>query len=94
MRSGAKSRPSRRKIIRVTPQRVLHLIVHEKEVLVKKIACSDVVPGCPFTATAETEEDLLEQVATHAGHTHGIKQVTPELLGQLKKAIQGDKAAK
>jgi predicted small metal-binding protein len=94
MPSGAKSRLSRWKIIRVTPHQVLHLIVHEKEVLVKKIACNDVVPGCPFTASAETEEDLLEQVATHAGHTHGIKEVTPELLGHVRKAIQEDKAAK
>jgi predicted small metal-binding protein len=60
----------------------------------KKIACDAVVPGCPFTASAETEEELLDQVAAHAGHTHGIEEVTPELLGKVKKAIREEKAEK
>jgi RNA polymerase sigma-70 factor (ECF subfamily) len=28
----------------------------------KRIACNDVVPGCTFTATAATEEELLKKV--------------------------------
>jgi predicted small metal-binding protein len=59
----------------------------------KRIACSDVVPGCPFTASAETEEDLLRQVAAHAEHSHGIKEVTPDLLGKVKGAIRPAGAA-
>jgi len=53
----------------------------------KNIACADVVPGCPFTAAAESEEDLLRQVAHHAEHAHGIEKITPELLGVVRKAI-------
>ena len=34
----------------------------------KNLACNEVIPGCPFTASAETEEELLGQVATHADH--------------------------
>ena len=54
----------------------------------KRIACSDVVPGCPFCATADSEEELLAQVAAHADHAHGVKDVTPELLGAVKRAIR------
>jgi predicted small metal-binding protein len=54
----------------------------------KKIACHDVVAGCPFTTSAETEEQLLEKVAAHADHAHGVKEVTPELLGKVKEAIR------
>ena len=54
----------------------------------KKIACHDVVSGCPFTTSAETEEKLLEKVAAHAEHAHGVKEVTPELLGKVKEAIR------
>ena len=53
----------------------------------RRIACSDVVPGCGFTATAETEEELLEQVAAHAKHEHGVTEVTPELAARVKAAI-------
>jgi predicted small metal-binding protein len=56
----------------------------------KKIACHDVVPGCPFTASATTEEELLAQVAAHADHDHGVAEITPELLGQVKSAIRTD----
>jgi predicted small metal-binding protein len=54
----------------------------------KKIACHDVVPGCSFTASADTEEELLARVATHAGSAHDVKDVTPELLDKVKRAIR------
>ena len=54
----------------------------------KNIACGDVVPGCPFTATAATEEELIAQVAAHAAHEHGVTEITPELAAQVKAAIR------
>jgi predicted small metal-binding protein len=54
----------------------------------KNIACGDVVPGCTFTATAATEEELLAQVAAHAAHDHGVTEITPELAAQVKAAIR------
>jgi predicted small metal-binding protein len=54
----------------------------------KRIACNDVVPGCAFTATAATEEELVQKVVAHASHTHGITDVTPELAAKVKSAIR------
>jgi predicted small metal-binding protein len=54
----------------------------------KKIACGDVVPGCTFTATAATEEELLKKVVAHAAHDHGVKEVSPELAARVKAAIK------
>jgi predicted small metal-binding protein len=54
----------------------------------KRIACNDVVPGCAFTATAATEEELLRKVVAHASETHGVTEVTPELAAKVKSAIQ------
>ncbi|MBI2384666.1 MAG: DUF1059 domain-containing protein [Elusimicrobia bacterium] len=54
----------------------------------KKISCADVVPGCSFTAEADSEQELLQKVAAHAGPDHGIKEVTPEILKKLKAAIK------
>jgi predicted small metal-binding protein len=57
----------------------------------KQIACHDVVPGCKFTATATTEEELLAKVAAHAGHDHGVTEVTPELLAKVRAAVKDAK---
>ena len=54
----------------------------------KYIACAAIVPDCPFEATATTEEELMKMVAAHAAHDHGITEVTPELVEQVKAAIR------
>ena len=54
----------------------------------KHIACADIVPDCPFTASAATEEELLKKVVAHAAHDHGITEVTPELATRVKAAIK------
>jgi predicted small metal-binding protein len=60
---------------------------HEQSKTTRRIACHDVVPGCGFTASAETEGELMEQVVAHARHEHGITEVTPELAAKVKAAI-------
>jgi predicted small metal-binding protein len=62
--------------------------MNEEENMSKHIACGDVVGGCSFQATAQTEEDLVKQVSQHAKEKHGVKEVTPELAAKVKAAIQ------
>ena len=54
----------------------------------KHMACGAVVPGCDFTATALTEEELLKQVVEHAAKAHGVTEITPELAAKVKAAIE------
>ena len=54
----------------------------------KRIYCTNVVPGCEFTATAPTEEELVKKVVAHATAVHGIHEITPELAEKVKAAIQ------
>jgi len=54
----------------------------------KHIACGDVVEGCPFTAEAASESELVEKVKAHASKAHGVKEVTPELAAQVQAAIK------
>jgi len=56
--------------------------------MTKTIACGDIVNGCPFKAEAATEGELLKKVADHAAHSHGVKEVSPELAAQVKAAIR------
>ena len=55
---------------------------------VENCVSDPIVPDCPFEATAPTEEELMQMVAAHAAHTHGITEITPELAAKVKAAIQ------
>jgi predicted small metal-binding protein len=54
----------------------------------RQIACAEIVPDCPFTASAATEEELMQKVAAHAAHDHGIAVLTPELAAKVRAAIR------
>jgi predicted small metal-binding protein len=54
----------------------------------KTIACGDLVPGCDFKAEAESEDELLRKVAVHAREAHGINEVTPDLMNQVRSKIR------
>jgi predicted small metal-binding protein len=54
----------------------------------KHIACNAVVPGCSFTASAATEDELMQKVAEHAAAAHGVTEVSPELAAQVRAAIE------
>jgi predicted small metal-binding protein len=54
-----------------------------------QVDCGKVNPetGCTVVVQAETEEELMQKVAVHA-KDHGITEVTPELVEQVKGAIE------
>jgi predicted small metal-binding protein len=60
----------------------------------KRIACNDLMPGCTFTATAATEEELLKKVMAHASQHHGVTDMTPEFAAKVKSAIRDHVHAK
>lgn len=43
------------------------------------LACGDVMPGCPTTFTADSQDSLLAQVGKHAAEAHDITTITPEV---------------
>jgi predicted small metal-binding protein len=57
----------------------------------KIINCAKVNPasGCPHVVRGATEEELLKNAKVHAKE-HGIVDVTPELLEQIKANIQDE----
>jgi predicted small metal-binding protein len=52
------------------------------------ISCAEIMPGCSFTASAATEEELLKKVVDHAARDHGITNLTPEMAAKVKAAIK------
>jgi predicted small metal-binding protein len=54
---------------------------------VKEFSCGQVVPDCDARFQGETEEEVLQQVAVHAKEAHGMDDVPPEVLEQVKAGI-------
>lgn len=54
----------------------------------KKFSCGDVVPGCQAQFVGDDDESILAQVAKHAGDDHGMAEVPPEVVEQVKQKIR------
>ncbi len=52
-----------------------------------KLACGDVMPGCPARFESPDRDHLLGQVAAHAGEAHGIVDITPETRAAIEQKI-------
>ncbi len=54
----------------------------------KEFSCSSVVPGCDASFQAETEDELMAQVAQHAEQEHDMAEVPPEVGAQVRENIR------
>jgi len=53
-----------------------------------KVHCRDVGFDCDGIVKAETEDDLLQQVAKHAQSVHGLEMVKDEIIAKVKSVIR------
>ncbi len=51
--------------------------------MAKSISCADAGADCSWSATAETEEGLMEKVAQHVKSDHPELDVNPELVEKV-----------
>ncbi len=54
----------------------------------KQFACGDVVPGCRATFTAESEDDILGEVAAHAREAHGMADVPAGVVAEVRAKLR------
>ena len=52
------------------------------------VRCRDAGFDCDGVVKAETEEELLQQVAEHAKSAHGLEEVTDEVVAKVKSVIK------
>jgi predicted small metal-binding protein len=52
-----------------------------------KLACGDVMPGCPARFENSDRDQLMAQVAAHAAAEHGIVDLTPEVRQAVEAKI-------
>ena len=53
----------------------------------KEFSCGSVIPNCDATFERDTEEQILADVAVHAREDHGIAEVPPEVVAQVRANI-------
>jgi predicted small metal-binding protein len=53
----------------------------------KEFRCRDVVPGCAYVTRDEDEEQLFEQISSHAREAHGMDEVPPEVEDTIRRVI-------
>jgi predicted small metal-binding protein len=53
----------------------------------KEFSCGAVVPGCSARFEADSEEEILQQVAVHAREAHGMEEVPPDVVQQVRQGI-------
>ena len=53
----------------------------------KEFRCGVLVPGCSASSEGESEDEILQQVATHARDEHGMDEVPPEVVDKVVASI-------
>ena len=53
----------------------------------KEFRCGELVPGCGAAFQAQSEDEILEQIAAHARDEHGMPEVPPEIVDTIRAAI-------
>ena len=56
--------------------------------MAKSISCSDAGKDCGWSASAETEEELMEKVAEHVKVEHKDIELTAENISNIKTLIK------
>jgi predicted small metal-binding protein len=52
-----------------------------------RLACGDVMPGCPARFENSDREQLMRDVAAHAAQAHGIVDLTPDVRRAVEAKI-------
>ena len=56
--------------------------------MAKSISCADAGKECSWSATAQTEEELMGKVAEHVKESHKEIELTPENIAGIKSLIK------
>jgi predicted small metal-binding protein len=56
--------------------------------MTKSISCADAGKDCSWSATAQTEEELMGKIAEHVQADHKEIELTPENVANIKSLIK------
>lgn len=50
--------------------------------------CKDLGMKCAFEVTDENQDELMKMIALHGENTHQMKDVSPDMMDKIKKAVR------
>ena len=53
----------------------------------KQFKCGDVVLGCEWVTRSEDENELFDDISSHARDAHGMDEVPPEVVDKIHSVI-------
>ena len=53
----------------------------------KQFKCGDVVLGCEWVTRSEDEEELFDEISSHARDAHAMDEVPPEVVEKIHAVI-------
>jgi predicted small metal-binding protein len=53
----------------------------------KQFKCGDVVLGCEWVARSEDDEELFDEISSHARDAHAMDEVPPEVVEKIHAVI-------
>jgi predicted small metal-binding protein len=53
----------------------------------KQFKCGDVVPGCQWVTRSDDDQQLMQEIGVHARDAHGMDEVPPEVVDQIRAVI-------
>jgi predicted small metal-binding protein len=65
-----------------------HLSMRGRGVMAKMLKCREIGLDCGFIARADTEEEIMRQIAEHAHITHGVKDIPEKVLIRVRGVIR------
>lgn len=54
----------------------------------KKVHCKDLGFDCDGIVTGETEEEVLEKVASHAKEAHNLTEISDEVVAKVRSVMK------
>jgi predicted small metal-binding protein len=57
----------------------------------KVLYCKDVGFDCDYVTRGKDEQEILEAASVHAGQVHGLTELSPEVVEQVRTAIRDEK---
>jgi predicted small metal-binding protein len=53
----------------------------------KQFKCGDVVLGCEWVTRSEDDEELFDEISSHARDAHAMDEVPPEVVDKIRAVI-------
>jgi predicted small metal-binding protein len=53
----------------------------------KQFKCGDVVLGCEWVTRSENDEELFDEISSHARDAHAMDEVPPEVVDKIHAVI-------